>query len=113
MPSYWIGTPAAESALQDAVPRLGEFWYFSNRTGDHEWLMGSHSSVVHYRILEALDAIGSKGSPLRAIVPDLLRSVPIDSDLVAGPARAVDDPVVVEELIFSAGVDPDPVATAD
>jgi len=74
----WIGTPEAEKALVEAFPRLLHFWQYTFWTGDHSWLMGCHSSVVHYRIIEAFDAMGSRG--LRPIVPAILRSVPIDTD---------------------------------
>ncbi|MFW6162475.1 MAG: HEAT repeat domain-containing protein [Planctomycetota bacterium] len=74
----WIATPEAEAALIGAVPRLLPFWKYTFWTGDHSWLMGCHSSVVHFRILEALDAMGSTRA--KAIVPHLLRSVPIDTD---------------------------------
>jgi hypothetical protein len=40
--------------------------------------MGCHSSVVHFRILEALDAMGTRVPA--GLVPHLLRSVPIDTD---------------------------------
>ena len=73
-----IATPEAEKALIEAFPTLGDFWYYTFRAADHDWLMGSHSSPLHYRIVEALDAIGSRD--LAAIVPHVLRSVPIDSD---------------------------------
>jgi len=73
-----IATPEAEKALIDTFPTLGDFWYYTFRAADHDWLMGSHSSPLHHRILEALDAIGSRD--LAAIVLHILRSVPIDSD---------------------------------
>ena len=73
-----IATPDAEKALIETYPTLGDFWYYTFRAADHDWLMGSHSSPLHYRIVEALDAIGSRD--LAAIVPHILRSVPIDSD---------------------------------
>ena len=73
-----IGTAEAESRLIEAFGRLAPFWYYTFRSGDHEWLKGCHSSIPHYRIAEALDAIGStKAGPL---VGGLLRSVPIDTD---------------------------------
>ena len=74
----WIGTPEAEKALIDAYPRLLQFWQYTFWTGDHSWLMGCHSSVVHFRIAEALDAMGSRD--LRPIIPHILRSVPLDTD---------------------------------
>lgn len=74
----WIGTPEAERTLLDIFPKLAEFWQYTFQNGDHDWLRGCHSSVIHYRILEALDAIGSRqAAPLAA---GILRSVPIDPD---------------------------------
>jgi len=73
-----IGKPQAEKALLAAWGKLHDFWHYTYRTGDHSWLMGCHSSVVHYRILEALDAMGSGN--VRGIVGGILRSVPIDTD---------------------------------
>lgn len=74
----WIGGPDAEKALLASMASLGDFWTYSYRTADHTWLMGSHSSPVHYRILEALDALGTR--ELGEAVPLILRSIPIDSD---------------------------------
>ena len=74
----WIGSPEAEKALIDVYPKLAEFWYYTFRSGDHSWLMGCHSSPIHYRIVEALDAIGSRRAG--PIVPAILRAVPIDTD---------------------------------
>jgi len=72
----WIDSHEARQALIDAVPRLLDFWRYTFWTGDHSWLMGCHSSVVHFRILEALDG----GSVPPAIIPAVLRSVPLDTD---------------------------------
>ena len=74
----WIATPEAEKALLDAYPKLLDFWDYTFRTGDHSWLMGCHSSVVHHRIHEALDAMGTRD--VKAVLPLILRSVPIDTD---------------------------------
>ena len=40
--------------------------------------MGCHSSVIHYRMLEAFDALGT--TQTQAIIPHILKSVPIDTD---------------------------------
>jgi len=74
----WIGTPQAEKALADAFPKLLDFWRYTHWTGDHVWLMGCHSSVLHYRMLEAFDAMGSR--VLRDTIARVLRSVPMDPD---------------------------------
>ncbi len=74
----WIGTPQAEERLIAAFARLAHFWYYTYRTGDHEWLMGCHSSIPHFRIAEALDAMGSQKAA--SLTGALLRSIPIDTD---------------------------------
>jgi len=74
----WIGTPEAEDRLIAAFDKLAEFWYYTFRTADHSWLMGCHSSIPHYRIAEALDAIGSRKAA--ALTGKLLQSVPMDPD---------------------------------
>jgi HEAT repeat protein len=72
----WIGTAEAETALLRAFGKLAPFWYYTYRSVDHEWLMGCHSSLPHYRIIEALDAIGSRraapiaGAPQRRLPAD-------------------------------------------
>ena len=73
-----IGTPAAEDRLLTAYGKLVRFWYYTFRTADHDWLMGCHSSIPHYRIAEALDAIGSRRAA--DLTGKLLESVPIDTD---------------------------------
>jgi len=74
----WIATAEAEAILLGAFVDLGDFWRYTHRVGDHSWLMGCHSSIVHYRIIEALDAIGSAGAA--KIAKAMLKAVPIDSD---------------------------------
>ena len=74
----WIGTPEAQQALIDAAPAVVDFWYYTYQAGDHPWLIGCHASPVHYRILEALDAMGSRR--VGALAPMLVRSLPIDVD---------------------------------
>ncbi|MGL6225123.1 MAG: hypothetical protein ACRC10_00680 [Thermoguttaceae bacterium] len=68
-----------ESALIKAFDSLGDFWFYSFRLADHDWLMGSVSSALHSRILESLDSIGSKSAG-KILANKILRSVPIDSD---------------------------------
>ncbi|KKK74420.1 hypothetical protein LCGC14_2883950, partial [marine sediment metagenome] len=74
----WIATPQAEQVLIASFSKLRDFWDYTFNNGDHDWLRGCHSSVVHWRIIEALDAIGSQ--QVHDLVPDILRSVPIDPD---------------------------------
>ncbi len=74
----WIATPEAEAVLIEAYPKLFEFWRYTWWTGDHDWLRSCHSSVIHYRILEAFDAMASRN--IETLVPGIVRSVPIDPD---------------------------------
>ena len=74
----WIGTPEAETCLIEIFGKLKDFWYYTFRTADHSWLMGCHSSIPHYRIAEALDAMGSRRT--QALTGQLLKSVPMDPD---------------------------------
>lgn len=73
-----IGTAEAEAYLIEAFAKLKDFWFYTFRTADHSWLMGCHSSIPHFRILEALDAIGSADT--RNLTSAILRSVPMDPD---------------------------------
>ena len=73
-----IGTPQAENALIRAMAGLKDYFYFTGWYGDHGALYACHASPVHYFIVEALDAIGSKRAG--PIVPHMIRSVPTDPD---------------------------------
>ncbi|MHC4401015.1 MAG: HEAT repeat domain-containing protein [Planctomycetota bacterium] len=73
-----IGTPEAEDRLIKAFDKLADFWYYTFRTADHTWLMGCHSSIPHWRIMEGLDAIGSE--KVGHLTAKLLKSVPMDPD---------------------------------
>ncbi|MBM3500647.1 MAG: hypothetical protein FJX74_18475, partial [Armatimonadetes bacterium] len=73
-----IGTEEAAASLVEAFGKLREFWFYTFRTADHSWLMGCHSSIPHYRILEALDAMGARET--RGLTGQILRSVPMDPD---------------------------------
>ena len=72
-----IGTEEAERTLIECLPTLQEFWHYAQVSGDHPVLVACHSSVLHFRILEALDAMGTQNAE---VVPVLLRSVPGDLD---------------------------------
>jgi HEAT repeat protein len=74
----WTATPEAEQVLLDVFPKLRHFWDYTFRTGDHSWLMGCHSSPIHWRIIEAFDAMGTRLP--EGLVPHVLRSVPLDTD---------------------------------
>ncbi len=73
----WIGSPEAAKALLEACPKLQPFWHYSQICGDHPVLRECHSSPLHFRILEALDAIGSREA---SVIGTFLRSVPGDLD---------------------------------
>lgn len=73
-----IGGNEAETVLIQTFASLRDFWEFSFRTADHDWLMGCHASPAHYRIIEALERIGS--ARIATIVPEIIRSIPIDPD---------------------------------
>ncbi len=77
-----IGTPAAVEGLTRGFQTLEEFWFYTFRTADHDWLMGSVSSIIHYRILESLEAVGTSETQaaLAAMADRIILSVPIDSD---------------------------------
>ncbi len=73
-----IGTPEAEAALIQAFGGLKDYPDYTYWYGDHPALMSCHGSPVHYFIIEALDAMASTKAD--AILPHLIRSVPIDPD---------------------------------
>ncbi len=73
-----IGNPAAEAALISAFAGLADYPKYTHWYGDHEALMACHASPVHYFIIEALDAMASVRA--QSILPDLIRSLPIDPD---------------------------------
>ena len=73
-----IATPQAQDVLTEAFPKLLDFWQYTLWSGDHSWLMGCHSSVLHYRILEAFDSMETTVN--RPGVLAALRAVPIDTD---------------------------------
>lgn len=72
-----IGSPDAEKILVGVCAKLNSFAHYSQTCGDHQVLRESHSSILHYRILEALDALGTQA---REVVGPIVRSVPGDLD---------------------------------
>ena len=74
-----IATPAAQDALLAAYALLGDYWRYCGAYGDHSALHACHASPMHFRIAEALDAIGAAAA-VAPVVPKLLRAVPIDTD---------------------------------
>ena len=80
-----IGTEAALDGLVRGFLTLQEFWFYTFRTADHDWLMGSVSAIIHYRILEALEVIMGTTeldvqNRIDAMADPIIRSIPIDSD---------------------------------
>ena len=73
-----IGTPEAETALIQAFAGLKDYPDYSYWYGDHPALMACHASPVHYFIIEALDSLACTRAD--AILPHIIRSVPIDQD---------------------------------
>jgi HEAT repeat protein len=78
-----IGTPEAETALIETFGKLKEYWDYVGWYSDHPALYACHSSPLHARIIEALDAMGSTRTA--GIVPHLIRSVPTDPDRALFP----------------------------
>jgi HEAT repeat protein len=80
-----IGTEAAVDGLVRGFETLREFWFYTFRTADHDWLMGSVSAIIHYRILEAFEVIMTTTDiNVQRVIDEfsdpILRSIPIDSD---------------------------------
>jgi HEAT repeat protein len=78
-----IGRPEAESALIDTFARLREYHEYVGWYSDHPALYACHSSPLHARIIEALDALGSTRAA--SLAPHLIRSVPTDPDRALFP----------------------------
>lgn len=73
-----IGTPKAEKALIESFAKLNSFSDYVFRTAEHGWLMGCHSSILHYRMLEAFDRMKTKN--IGGLVPEIVQSIPADKD---------------------------------
>ncbi len=73
-----IGGAEAERALVATLGALEPIEKYTLCCGDHPWLMGCHSSPVHHRILEALDAMGSTNAG--GVAAAIVRAVPMDKD---------------------------------
>jgi HEAT repeat protein len=72
-----MGGPEAEAVLLEMWPRLLNWLYYTMCLSEYGFV-GSYNSPVHFRILEALDAMGSrKAGP---IVPGILEAFCIDRD---------------------------------
>ena len=95
-----IGTPETETTLIETFAALKDYWHYVGWYSDHPALYACHSSPVHARIIEALDALGS--SRAAAIVPQLIRSVPTDPDRALFPQND-DYEILVGRLIRRSG----------
>jgi len=73
-----IGTKEAESAVLSSFPNLNIFEDYVFRVAEHSWLKGVHSSVLHFRMLEALDRMQSKATG--PLVEKIIASLPADKD---------------------------------
>jgi HEAT repeat protein len=73
-----IGTSETETAILDAFENLNSFEDYVFRVAEHSWLKGCHSSILHYRMLEALDRMESKKAG--ALVGRIVESLPADKD---------------------------------
>jgi HEAT repeat protein len=73
-----IASPEAETALIKAFAKLKDYPDYTYWYGDHPALMSCHASPIHYFIIVALDAMASTKAD--AILPDIIRSAPIDPD---------------------------------
>ncbi|MCF7958385.1 MAG: HEAT repeat domain-containing protein [Phycisphaerae bacterium] len=74
----WIGTPEAQKVILDAFGRCNHFQDYTHRIADHTWLMGCHSSPLHYRMLEALDR--NESTDAIAHLGRIIESIPADKD---------------------------------
>lgn len=98
-----IGTPEAEAALLSALAGLGDYWNYNLWYGDHDALIACHASPPHFRVIEALDAVGSTLDQVH--VPSLLRTLPTDPDRAL--LQETDDyEALVGQLIRRAGAEP-------
>ncbi|MBT8037435.1 MAG: HEAT repeat domain-containing protein [Verrucomicrobiae bacterium] len=73
-----IGTAEAEKAIVDAFSKLNNFSDYVFRVAEHSWLKGCHASILHFRMLEALDRMESKSAGER--VGKIVESLPADKD---------------------------------
>ncbi len=101
-----IGTPEAEEALVRAFVELGDYPHYCAWYGDHSALIACHASPIHYRIVEALDAMGSTKCP----VPKMIESVPTDFDRALFPEND-DCETLTGRMIRRAGAEPSVVET--
>ena len=103
-----IGSPEAEATLVKTFAALKDYWHYVGWYSDHPALYACHSSPVHARLIEALEAIGS--SRAASIVPQLIRSVPTDPDRGLFPQND-DYETLVGRLIRRSGRGPEVVET--
>jgi len=73
-----IGGPEAEKAILAALEKLGNFETQVMRTGEHGWLRSAQASPGYFRMLEALERMGSKAGG--ELAGQLVTSIPTDKD---------------------------------
>jgi HEAT repeat protein len=73
-----IGGIEAEKVILDAFPKLNSFEDYNFRMAEHKWLKGSNSSVLHFRMLEALNRMESRDAG--PFVGKIIESLPSDKD---------------------------------
>ncbi|MBI2929257.1 MAG: HEAT repeat domain-containing protein [Verrucomicrobia bacterium] len=103
-----IGTPDAESALIDTFARLREYHEYVGWYSDHPALYACHSSPLHARIIEALDALGSTRAA--SLASHLIRSVPTDPDRALFPEND-DYETLVGRILRRGGRGPEVIET--
>ncbi len=73
-----IGGSEVEKAVIETFMKLGNFESFVIHSGEHGWLRSAQASPVHFRMLEALDRMESKGAA--PLVGKIAESIPTDKD---------------------------------
>jgi len=73
-----IGGAEAEKAILATLARAGNFETHVIHTGEHGWLRSAQASPIYFRMLEALERMGSKGAA--PLADKLVVSIPSDKD---------------------------------
>ncbi|MDP6544506.1 MAG: HEAT repeat domain-containing protein [Phycisphaerae bacterium] len=73
-----IGGAEVEKAILAALAKLGNFELQVMRTGEHGWLRSAQASPGYFRMLEALERMGSKAGG--ELAGPIVISIPVDKD---------------------------------
>ena len=73
-----IGGAEAEKEILASLSKLGNFEAQVMHTGEHGWLRSAQASPTYFRMLEALERMGSRGAGPQA--GQLVVSIPTDKD---------------------------------